>query len=741
MMRDTPSYRRLLLVLCVAWLILNFVVLKGGRVLPWDAINQFYPTVYFNAHSLRAGIAPWWNPYIYGGYAQIGDPQGMLFSPLLMAWMLIPSNPGVVWFDWGVLLHMLLGGAAMLGLLRRHGANALGCLVGAIVFMAGGVAASRLEHTPIVIAYAYVPVVLLTLRHFLSSPGWGRGVLMGLAAGAMVAQLVQVTYLFVLVALAYGCMALVRQWPAYGRRQRWRFLGGMAAALVVVLALGLPQLLFSWAALQFSNRDVLPLSVASLGSLDLRTFLFFVYPNAFNGLRELLSSPIDPVQSFIYIGVLPALAMLFLARGWRRGGHRRTIVCFVLLAIIATIYMMGTNTPVYGWLYGRMPGLEHFRRPADGAYVLNFAFAFLAGIGASHINIQSQRERVGIAVGATVWLSLTVILMGHARGSQVVALLVAVLTVWMVRKTTNAWHASLWLMLLIVADYRAFNLGGRFNVSSNETARFLRHEAVRYLDSHMRGAASVPGERVATENIAPIWDNGGMLLGIRSTQGYNPLRYSLYESWYHPRESSLYRVEPSPHNAWPEMRLDDLLGVRYLAIGKREGEPDFIPPPDYIKLLSLPDVELWRNDGAYPHILNPTSARMVGLGEPVDPGEFIHTDFASTLWLTPRDGVDFDQSRQLAATCKGKVASTPAGATPTRMDIDTRAEADGWVVASELDHPGWEADVDGQPVSIHRANGMFRAVCVPAGAHRLRFTYHPWRMVTDAWERMSSKRS
>jgi len=91
-------------ILVLMWLLLNLPALLGGRILPWDAIDQFYPTVYFNAYNLRHGIAPWWNPHIYAGYPQIADPQGMLFSPLLMAWMLIPSSPGAAWFTWGVLL-------------------------------------------------------------------------------------------------------------------------------------------------------------------------------------------------------------------------------------------------------------------------------------------------------------------------------------------------------------------------------------------------------------------------------------------------------------------------------------------------------------------------------------------------------------------------------------------------------------------------------------------------------------
>lgn len=160
MLQQRP-FLRLFGALCLIWMTLYLPLLLNIRVLPWDAMISSYPMVYFNAHTLRLGQLPWWNPYIYAGYPQIADPQGMLFSPLLMAWMLLRKSPGASWFAWGVLWHMLMGGTAMLALLRRSGANAFGALLGATVFMAGGVAASRMEHTPILLAYAYAPLSLI----------------------------------------------------------------------------------------------------------------------------------------------------------------------------------------------------------------------------------------------------------------------------------------------------------------------------------------------------------------------------------------------------------------------------------------------------------------------------------------------------------------------------------------------------------------------------------------------------
>ena len=71
--------------------------------------------------------------------------------------------------------------------------------------------------------------------------------------------------------------------------------------------------------------------------------------------------------------------------------------------------------------------------------------------------------------------------------------------------------------------------------------------------------------------------------------------------------------------------------------------------------------------------------------------------------------------------------------TPTSTTYLTNATHPGWLVVSELDFPGWEAELEGKSLPIHRANGMFRAVCVPGGKHDLRFSFHPWAMVAYTW--------
>jgi hypothetical protein len=62
---------------------------------------------------------------------------------------------------------------------------------------------------------------------------------------------------------------------------------------------------------------------------------------------------------------------------------------------------------------------------------------------------------------------------------------------------------------------------------------------------------------------------------------------------------------------------------------------------------------------------------------------------------------------------------------PTRVEIRATLAVPGHVVLADAFHPGWRASVDGEPVAIRRTNALARAVVVPAGEHRVVFTYRP----------------
>jgi hypothetical protein len=88
----------------------------------------------------------------------------------------------------------------------------------------------------------------------------------------------------------------------------------------------------------------------------------------------------------------------------------------------------------------------------------------------------------------------------------------------------------------------------------------------------------------------------------------------------------------------------------------------------------------------------------------------------------------------MAATARGAGDLPPSGPPgrasvtkegPTEVVVRFSAERPAWLVLTDTFDPGWKAELDGTAVAIHRANGMFRSLVVPAGTHEVRFVYRP----------------
>ncbi len=129
-----------------------------------------------------------------------------------------------------------------------------------------------------------------------------------------------------------------------------------------------------------------------------------------------------------------------------------------------------------------------------------------------------------------------------------------------------------------------------------------------------------------------------------------------------------------------------------------------------------------------PRILNPIEARAHESDLP-PPEAFRSTDFSKTLWLP---------SRQIENTVcgmkeAGKLKIEFAKYTPNTTEIGYIAKEPAWLVLNEIHMPGWHAQIDNKEIPLLRGNGMFRAMCVPAGSHRLSIAFSPLRFVAEGW--------
>jgi hypothetical protein len=238
------------------------------------------------------------------------------------------------------------------------------------------------------------------------------------------------------------------------------------------------------------------------------------------------------------------------------------------------------------------------------------------------------------------------------------------------------------------------------------------------------------------------WFFDGIPLAIRTREAAELLGVPLgQEIIYFPRRSfdlwnTRYFVLPSYPHGWRDpyrAYAAFLLGTE--PIDLPPGEPDNTTPTD---------LQIRRNRNEAPRAwvvhdvrwLETTSetsmdARNRALLEMLYAGDPIWHD-PRRLVFDPRifAWADRDAERELRPYLSGQSPRrsetvTVTYPTPQRAELAVAMESPGLVILADLDYPGWELTIDGRPAPIYRVNRLMRGAAVPAGTHRLTYTYAP----------------
>jgi hypothetical protein len=226
-----------------------------------------------------------------------------------------------------------------------------------------------------------------------------------------------------------------------------------------------------------------------------------------------------------------------------------------------------------------------------------------------------------------------------------------------------------------------------------------------------------------------------MLFGLPDLRGLSALpvaRLREYLALIDPAGSPMTFQQVMPQRS----PLYDLAAVRYVAVWRRpEGQP--LPAldgdPDVPLVFTTPYVAVYENRAALPR------ARVVHRSEAVPDAAAARarlaalvqgashardTPLATSVVLEPAADGAPPPLLDAAASDADWVRIADA-ADPDVLRLEAQLARDGLVVVADTYYPGWQASVDGAPVSIHPANALFRAVPVPAGRHTIVMRYQP----------------
>jgi hypothetical protein len=667
-------------------------------------------------HTILSGQAPWWDPHVAGGQSAIADALNQLVMPIALAIRLLPSD--VVSFNLWVALPLPIAALGTFVFLRRYFAGEPGlpadaaAAFGACVFALSGPIVTTINLPNLAWSVALMPWVLAG-----RSAAW-----IAVAFGLQGLSGEPVTWV--------GTGLLEAVWIARlkaGAADRFRLFGGLVLGALLPSAQLVPTTLASMRAHRaaLATPDFWSLHPLSLWE-TLAPHLFGNYYDAFLAALPwmgALNFGRDPFFYSLYLGPLVLVLACAGAARVRRNWF------WVAVALVFTIAALGGYTPVYPWLRRLVPALMYFRFPVKYLVFAVFAVAVLAAEG--------WRVGKGIvwlpAITGAAMLAVTVALMAMpdrllaaahalasathlkdaAAGAEFLArvapplalraggmLLAAALLTALARRRPYAW----WLLAGVAcADLLATGAGlnpttqlsrlappAWFTAASGPQRVYIGGRVRGYMNSGDPDGVSkwqIPAEATAIEGRMEL--NAELPMAPSGWRVREALSYDLPYLWPSEYEAAVRRFEraqPAERDAFLRRA-----GVRWCVL------PSAVPRP-WRAIAEVPD---WNMRVFECH---PAASRVALVSDVRD----LEAMFDPNL----PDAEPLGDARIVED--RG-----------THVSIEADVARPGFLILRDSFDPSWRADLDGRPVTIVRANSLYRAVAVPAGRHVIRFSYRP----------------
>jgi Bacterial membrane protein YfhO len=721
--QESPWFRpgRFGLLLALLFMVSFPQVISGLQAFCYYDAGQFgFPVAFFNRETWWHGEVPLWNPYNSCGIPFLAQWNTMALYPLSAFYLIFP----LPWsYDVFCLGHLFLAGLGMYFLARRWTGNPLAAAVAGVVFAFNGLSWYSLMWGNIVASLGWMPWVVLAVER-----GWREGgkwlALAALATGMQLlsggAEVIIMTWLL-----------LVVLWLAQiGQGQIPRVKMTVRAILIGALGTGIAaaQLLPFLDLLQSSQRG------AGFGRSDFAAIPITGWANylapLFHCTRGLHSQgvPLFSNQtawtSSYYLGV--GIVGLALVAVVSRGNLRSWMLAG--LSLFSLLMALGGRAHVYDWVKAILPPLGFLRFPSKFVLLPTFAVPLLAAFGLNSLltappgTSRKRRRLAGLIVAtiavllvALIWLAMKHPLPQDDVSETVTNTLVRILflalisacVAMLLRSASRPGLSALGqtcLILLLWCDV----LTHAPNLSPTVDSGALAPDTIRTFFNWDRQLQPGVSRALQTQ---PAYRQM-VMAGFENTQldvtgrrlvlflNYNLLDHAAKTDGFYPlevRDSTRLCKDLSAATNHPDGLLD-FLGVSLIS--------------DRTNLVG------WDTRDSFLPLIT-------GGQQPVfaDPGQT--TNALLSPGFNPRHEVFLPPEAQSAIHATGNTAVEINSFAFSNQHITflATAAAPAMVVVAQTYYHPWRAYVDGQPVTIWKANYAFQALEVPAGNHQVSLVY------------------
>ncbi len=755
---ELPAWAVPLIYALVCVLLFHEFVLGSGMLLGTDAQATGYFARKFYTDFVRAFHAfPLWNPLQFGGLPFIDGMHGDIFYPPTLAMFFL--SPAQAW-GWKMVLHVFLAGIFTYLWLRELGLPWELAFFGGLVFMMGADLVSLVYPggDGKLFVSALAPLVFLLTERALSRQRISDYALLSLGIALIIfTSHMQLAYFAMWGISLYALFRVVQVWrmdkkslPAAARFGAFALAGVLgvgAAAVQFFPPLGYlrnsshraEKTVSAEGENAYQYSTTYSLHPEEIVSLAVPEFIGDNVPRASNHPTTYWGrNPFKLNHEFAGFIPLLLLPLLFLRR--RRGQSW----FFALLATLALIYALGAHTPLFRLFY-LIPGVKLFRAPSLTIFLYGLSIATLGAFGLQRAlewasgppeETRTARRYFWIVTGVLallaalaasgllvqIWraviypdLAKTDALTANTpfivRGFGIAFLLALLVTgIWegLARGVYGAGMAIVLLSLLVFVDqYRVDRpfIRGTVLINDRSSPIFVADEGTAFLQGRQQAgevfrALHLPGLENAIPNLLAIH-------GVEQLAGH------------HGNEMGRYReliggdnvVNFDPKNP----RLLDITNTQYVVVVGQVDLPGFTEAYRG----SGNRMVVYRRNDALPR------AYLVGRTEVADDSIALRQlllgplDYRTTALLP----VPLPAGTPIRPDPQGSV--TWVERRPNAFRLRVQSDRPALLMVLDNYYPMWQATVDGQAVSVLRANLTFRAIPIAAGQHDVQFRYVP----------------
>ena len=751
----------------------------GGLLYFRDLIQNFYPWRRFWAAEISQGRWPLWDPYAGSGVPFLANPNNLSLYP--PAWL-----PAVLPFDlafnWLIIGTWLAAEAGAYRLARVLGLGCVPALLSALAWGGCGFLISALNLPNVLVSAAACPWVAWGAVKVARRGAARDAAALGLAVAVCIMGGEPMT---LGVALACAALILAQTPPAAALPARKRWKAALAAgglALLLSAPLLLPALQFVRLSERGGGLALEERSRWALGAFELAEIILPRLagdPTSFDPAQH-WAQALYPGGMPLFVSLYAGVPLLCLAAlGWSglRPAARASVAAGVGLCLVLA------SAPVASLLSGLWGVGGWLRYPSKLLIGFFGPVCILAGFGLQrlrqpvHPGGPCRSRRAGrllpLALGLTLAATLALDLFGGGwlerwsadglrlggeaaqaavrgvRASLTAGLGLcgaALLLTGPLRRRMRAPAAALAWMILVGADLW---LAQRVCVPSEPPARF---QSGTVFPGHILAGARVfreerpAGFRLRAEDASRLWgflwDRQTLARGSASEAGiHNVLERPTDRLW--PAATARLRRWALDAEPAARARLLRRLGVEWWMTF----DPDPLPSAPEVEAargLSDPPLRLRRIGDPLPAIFWTDQFGVArdeamlhrGLTAATGPEVWLESGGggsvpATTLQIAPRAAPAGEAPPAARAASTGVQRDPGIGACRVldrdsdSLELRCEAPVPGLAVVLDAWYPGWEVRVNGARMESLRANGIYRAVALPAGRHAVVWRFRP----------------